>query len=75
MRWHVYGVTVEPTEIVYRIDGKVVARAPQVDGGDKPMFLLIDLGVRRWLADRARPCAESRGPVRGLVPGLRLSFA
>jgi beta-glucanase (GH16 family) len=45
MRWHVYAVTVEPTEIVYRIDGKVVARAPQVNGGDKPMFLLIDLAL------------------------------
>ena len=45
MRWHVYGVTVEPTEIVYWIDGKVVARAPQVNGGDKPMFLLIDLAL------------------------------
>jgi hypothetical protein len=45
MRWHVYAVTVEPTEIVYRIDGKVVARAPQVSGGDKPMFLLIDLAL------------------------------
>ena len=45
MRWHVYAVTVEPTEIVYRIDGRVVARAPQVNGGDKPMFLLIDLAL------------------------------
>ena len=45
MRWHVYAVTVEPTEIVYRIDGKVVARAPQVNGGDKPMFLLVDLAL------------------------------
>jgi beta-glucanase (GH16 family) len=45
MRWHVYGVTVEPTQIVYWIDGKVVARAPQVNGGDKPMFLLIDLAL------------------------------
>jgi hypothetical protein len=45
MRWHVYGVTVEPTEIVYWIDGKVVARAPQVGGGDKPMFLLLDLAL------------------------------
>ncbi len=45
MRWHVYAVTVARTEIVYRIDGRVVARAPQVSGGDKPMFLLLDLAL------------------------------
>jgi hypothetical protein len=45
MRWHVYGVTVGRTEIVYRIDGRIVARAPQVSGGDKPMFLMIDLAL------------------------------
>jgi hypothetical protein len=45
MRWHVYGVTVEATQIVYWIDGKVVARAPQVNGGDKSMFLLLDLAL------------------------------
>jgi hypothetical protein len=45
MRWHVYAVTVDPAEIVYRIDGRIVARAPQVAGGDKPMFLLIDLDL------------------------------
>lgn len=45
MRWHVYGVGVEPTEIVYWIDGKVVARAPQVKGGEKPMFFLLDLDL------------------------------
>jgi Glycosyl hydrolases family 16 len=45
MRWHVYAVTVERTEIVYRIDGRIVARAPQVSGGAKPMFLLLDLAL------------------------------
>ena len=42
LQWHVYGVTVDPTTITYWIDGQVVARAPQVNGGDKPMFLLLD---------------------------------
>ena len=29
---------------MYWIDGKV-ARAPQVTGGDQPMFVLLDLGL------------------------------
>jgi hypothetical protein len=45
LRWHVYAVSVEPTEIIYWIDGKVVARAPQVNGGDKPMFFMLDLDL------------------------------
>lgn len=45
LRWHVYAVSVEPTEIVYWIDGKVVARAPQVKGGEKPMFFVLDLSL------------------------------
>ena len=45
LQWHVYGVTVGPTTITYWIDGKVVARAPQVNGGDRPMFLLLDLSL------------------------------
>ena len=45
LRWHVYGVSVQREEIVYFIDGKVVARAPQVPGGDKPMFFLLDLAL------------------------------
>ena len=45
LTWHVYGVTVGPTEVVYWIDGKVVARAPQVKGGDKPMFFMLDLNL------------------------------
>lgn len=45
LRWHVYGVSVEPDEIVYWIDGKVVARAPQVAGGDRPMFFMLDLAL------------------------------
>ena len=40
-----YAVSVEPTEIVYWIDGKVVARAPQVKGGEKPMFFVLDLSL------------------------------
>jgi hypothetical protein len=42
LQWHVYGVTVDPTTITFWIDGKIVARAPQVNGGDRPMFLLLD---------------------------------
>jgi len=45
LRWHIYGVSVEPTEVVYWIDGKVVARAPQVKGGEKPMFFMLDLNL------------------------------
>jgi beta-glucanase (GH16 family) len=45
LQWHVYGVTVGRTEIVYWIDGKVVARAPQVKGGGKPMFFMLDLNL------------------------------
>lgn len=40
-----YAVTAAPTEIVYRIDGRIVARAPQVSGDDKPMPLLLDLAL------------------------------
>ncbi|HLL63039.1 MAG TPA: glycoside hydrolase family 16 protein [Propionibacteriaceae bacterium] len=45
LRWHVYGVSVNPDEVVYWIDGKVVARAPQVRGGEKPMFFMLDLNL------------------------------
>lgn len=45
MRWHLYGVSVEPTQIKYFIDGRLVASAPQVPGGEEPMFFLIDLAL------------------------------
>ena len=66
MRWHVYAVSVEPTEIVYWIDGKVVARAPQVKGGEKPMFFLLDLSLGggwplRSIRSRTAPRCTSTG--------------
>lgn len=45
LRWHVYGVSVEPTKIVFSIDGRVVSTAAQVRGGDKAMFFLLDLDL------------------------------
>lgn len=43
--WHTYGVSVQPTENVFSIDGREVARAPQVRGGGSPMFFLTDLAL------------------------------
>ncbi|MFC5141985.1 family 16 glycosylhydrolase [Actinomycetospora rhizophila] len=45
MAWHTYGVSVLPNEITFYIDGRVVATAPQVDGGSAPMFFLVDLAL------------------------------
>lgn len=45
MAWHTYGVSVLPSEITFYIDGRVVATAPQVDGGSAPMFFLVDLAL------------------------------
>lgn len=45
MRWHVWGADVRPTEIVFYVDGREVARAPQVAGGEKPMFFLVNLAL------------------------------
>jgi Glycosyl hydrolases family 16 len=42
LSWHVYGAEVSPTEIRYFIDGVEVARAPQVAGGDQPMFFMAN---------------------------------
>ena len=58
LQWHVYGVTVDPTTITYWIDGKVVARAPQVNGGDKPMFLLLDLSLGGGWPIRLEPVQD-----------------
>lgn len=60
MRWHVYAVSVEPTEIVYWIDGKVVARAPQVKGGEKPMFFMLNLSLGGGWPVRLDP-VQNRG--------------
>ncbi|WP_295697016.1 family 16 glycosylhydrolase [Lapillicoccus sp.] len=43
--WHTYAADVTPTGITFLLDGKVVATAPQVRGGDSPMFFLLDLAL------------------------------
>ena len=45
LTWHNYGVSVTPTEITFFIDGRQVAKAPQVTGGGAPMFFLVDLAL------------------------------
>ncbi|MGI3779292.1 MAG: glycoside hydrolase family 16 protein [Janthinobacterium lividum] len=45
LAWHTYGVDVLPDVDVFYIDGKEVARAPQVDGGASPMFFLVNLAL------------------------------
>lgn len=45
LAWHTYGVSIGPTTISYYIDGDLVATAPQVGGGDEPMFFLVDLAL------------------------------
>ena len=45
LAWHTYGVSVTPADIIFYIDGKIVARAPQVQGGESPMFFLLDLAL------------------------------
>ena len=42
MAWHTYGVAVGPTGIMFYIDGQAVHSAPQVDGGNAPMFFLLN---------------------------------
>lgn len=42
LSWHVYGAEISPTEIRYFIDGTEVARAPQIAGGDQPMFFMTN---------------------------------
>ena len=44
-RWHIYGVSVEKSAIVYYVDGVVVARHSQVTGGDQPMFFMTNLAL------------------------------
>ena len=34
-----------PTDITFFIDGRVVATAPQVEGGGAPMFFLVNLAL------------------------------
>lgn len=43
--WHTYGVSVQPEENIFYVDGREVARAPQVRGGGSPMFFLADLAL------------------------------
>ena len=45
LAWHTYGVDVLPDVNVFYVDGKEVARAPQVDGGASPMFFLVNLAL------------------------------
>lgn len=45
LAWHTYGAAVLPTGITFYIDGQVVATAPQVAGGDLPMFFMLDLAL------------------------------
>lgn len=45
LSWHTFGVSVEPTRIRYFVDGVQVASAPQVGGGDDPMFWMLDLAL------------------------------
>lgn len=45
LSWHTYGVSITPTENIFSIDGRIVATAPQVDGGGAPMFFLVDLAL------------------------------
>jgi hypothetical protein len=45
LSWHTYGVSVTPTDITFFIDGRVVATAPQVEGGGSPMFFLVNLAL------------------------------
>jgi len=43
--WHVYGVSITPVGVSFYLDGRVVATAAQVKGGDEPMFFLVDLAL------------------------------
>ncbi|MEY2848448.1 MAG: hypothetical protein RI885_1113 [Actinomycetota bacterium] len=59
--WHTYGVRVGRDTITYYIDGAVVATAPQIDGGDRPLYFMADLaltGNQWWPVDLA-PIGDS----------------
>lgn len=45
MAWHTYGVSITPSAVEFSVDGEVVATAPQVAGGQAPMFFLVDLAL------------------------------
>jgi hypothetical protein len=45
LAWHTYGASVTPIEIIFTVDGRKVATAPQVQGGSAPMFFLLDLAL------------------------------
>lgn len=58
LAWHTYSVSILPSGITFYIDGKVVATAPQIDGGAAPMFFLVDLALGGgWPVD-LRPVGE-----------------
>jgi hypothetical protein len=53
--FHVYGVAVAPTLISFYIDDVLVATAPQISGGDQPLFFLLDLALGGgWPVDLSR---------------------
>ena len=59
--WHTYGVKVNPDNIVFYIDGAVVATLPQIAGGDRPMYFMVNLalsGDQWWPVDLA-PIGDS----------------
>ncbi|MDT7706104.1 MAG: hypothetical protein QOG20_1711 [Pseudonocardiales bacterium] len=45
LSWHTYGVSITPADIIFSIDGQVVATSPQVEDGGSPMFFLVDLAL------------------------------
>jgi len=45
MNWHTYGMSVTPTEVTFYVDGRPVHTAPQVRGGDEPLFFMVNLAL------------------------------
>lgn len=45
LAWHTFAVDIAPTGVTFYIDGEEVAQADQVDGGDEPMFFLLNLAL------------------------------
>lgn len=54
LAWHTYGVAIMPDVNIFYIDGVQVASAPQVRGGESPMFFMVDLALGGgWPVDLA----------------------
>lgn len=54
LAWHTYGAKLGKETITYFIDGEQVATAPQVPGGDVPMFFMANLALSSdWAIDLA----------------------